>query len=90
MKFDKYDDPGHGWVKVPRKLLNKLGIEDKITTCSRQRGDYAYLEEDCDLQTFWNAMVKQGNKPEFRHHSTDKASKIRGYASFHPKFGGSL
>jgi hypothetical protein len=25
--FDIYVDPGHGWVKAPRKLLADLGIE---------------------------------------------------------------
>lgn len=90
MKFDKYDDPGHGWLKVPRKLLNKLGVEDKITTCSYQRGDFAYLEEDCDMGTFWKALEANGQILEYRTHTADRSSKIRSYASFHPKFGGSL
>lgn len=90
MKFDSYSDTQHGWGKVPRKLLNKLGIEDKITTCSFQRGAYAYLEEDADLTLFCKTMKAQGIAYEFRHHSTERSSKIRSYASFHPKFGGSL
>ena len=84
MKFNSYSDPGHGWTRVPRKLLDKLGIEDKITPYSRQRGDYAYLEEDCDLALFCSTLRARGIEPEFRHYSTDRTSKIRSYVSFRP------
>ena len=91
MKFDSYSDPQHGWAKVPRTLLNKLGIEDKITPYSYQRGDFAYLEEDADLTLFCNTLKAKGIAYEFRHHTSSwRSSKIRSYASFHPKFGGSL
>lgn len=84
MKFHSYADPGHGWLKVPRKLLVKLGIEDKITHYSYQRGDFAYLEEDADLSTFWKAMDAAGIKVEMRHRTADRTSKIRSYASYRP------
>ena len=77
--FDSYSDPGHGWVKVPRSLLKELGIEAQITPYSYQRGDDVFLEEDCDLSTFIRAMVARGITPEFRHHSANKASRIRKY-----------
>jgi hypothetical protein len=47
--FTHYTDPGHGWVEVPRALLHELGIADKITGYSYQRGEDVFLEEDCDL-----------------------------------------
>ena len=53
----KYDDPAHGWLKVSIDDLNKLGIADKITGCSYQRGGYAYLEEDMDCTTFFLAVA---------------------------------
>lgn len=43
MKLDFIQDPGHGWLKVPRKLLHELNIEHKITHYSYQRADYVYL-----------------------------------------------
>lgn len=58
--FTFYTDPGHGWVEVPRSLLNELDIADKITPYSYQRGDDVFLEEDCDLSTFADAMEKAG------------------------------
>ena len=77
--FDFYADAGHGWCKVSKQLLNELNIADKITHYSYQRNDYAYLEEDCDLSTFYNAYKdKYGIEPRFREHVSD-TSKIRYY-----------
>jgi hypothetical protein len=58
--FTHYTDPNHGWVEVPRALLHELGIADKITSYSYQRGEDVFLEEDCDLSTFDRAMEKAG------------------------------
>ena len=82
--FQVFNDPGHGWVKVPLTLLMKLGIIDKITTYSYMRGEFAYLEEDCDASTFFNAMKAKGIEPEWRSTTANKLSKIRGYASYSP------
>lgn len=58
-KYVFYEDPGHGWLRVPTLELVKLGIADKITTCSyiHPSGKWAYLEEDCDLTTFLVAKL---------------------------------
>jgi len=53
----KYDDPGHGWLKVSLKDVEALGIAEKITGCSLQRGKFVYLEEDCDCTTFFLAIA---------------------------------
>lgn len=82
-KFTIYSDPGHGWVKVPRKLLNKLGIADQITAFSYQRGEHVYLEEDCDAYTFVKAYKAQiAPVPIFQEKFTNKSSKIRSYPSY--------
>ena len=41
--FDVYEDAGHAWMKVKKDLLHKMGIADKITAYSYERGEYAYL-----------------------------------------------
>lgn len=51
-----YTDPGHGWLEVPRELLHDLGIADRVSEYSYQRGDSVYLEEDCDYFLFYQAM----------------------------------
>jgi hypothetical protein len=83
-RFDFYSDSGHGWLKVPKKELRKLHVEDRITSYSYMRGEYAYLEEDCDLGTFLQAFMETnpGVEPQFRHHSTDRYSRIRRYESY--------
>jgi hypothetical protein len=83
MKLNVYTDPGHGWVKVPKSLLKELGIANKITLYSYMRGDYAYLEEDCDASIFVEAMKKAGKPYEFKVYTTrDRASRIRNYARY--------
>jgi len=57
--FIYHQDPGHGWLQVPRQLLVKLGIEDKITVFSYLNGTTVYLEEDCDMSIFIEAFKAQ-------------------------------
>lgn len=80
-----YEDPGHGWAKVKKDLLVKLGIADQITCFSYQRGDYVYLEEDMDLGTLLGALKNRGVSVKFREFHTNKSSKIRSYNSFSKK-----
>jgi hypothetical protein len=51
-----YEDPGHGWCKIPRKLAHDLGFAHKISGCSYEDKDYIYLEEDCDFALFIDAL----------------------------------
>ena len=80
--FDVYEDAGHAWMKVKKDLLHKMGIADKITAYSYERGEYAYLEEDCDLTTFYNRYKDMyGVDIKFRRHYSD-TSRIRGYNDY--------
>lgn len=82
--FHFYSDPGHGWLKVPRKLLHDLNIANHITPYSYQRGDYVYLEEDSDLSRFmraWNATEKPA---QIIHHTGNRTSCIRKYERYQP------
>lgn len=53
--YTYFTDPGHGWLRVKRAELNDLGIANKISPYSYMRGDYVYLEEDCDMAKFMKA-----------------------------------
>ena len=55
MKLSYIQDPGHGWLEVPAKMLAELGIELKITSYSYRKGTMVYLEEDLDMHTFMQA-----------------------------------
>ena len=79
MKIHVYTDPGHGWASVPMSLLVDLGIDNKVSTYSYQRGKRAYLEEDCDLSLLIGALRERGVTPEWVEHHTDRRSPIRSY-----------
>jgi hypothetical protein len=82
LKLRRYYDPGHSWVKIKRDLLNKLSISDKISSYSYVRGDYVYLEEDCDLATLWDALEAKNIKPVFINYFGNRQSRIRNYNSY--------
>lgn len=81
--FTKYEDPAHGWVKVPLELLKELGIEDQITGFSFMTFTDAYLEEDVDETTFVNAYKKKyGEFPKLNTRHANKESKCRSYGPY--------
>jgi hypothetical protein len=82
IKLNFYSDPGHGWVKILKSRLVELGIADSISSYSYERGDWAYLEEDCDYSRLHNAFLKVGVAMELRHFNANKYSKIRSYNSY--------
>lgn len=77
-----YSDPGHGWLKVPFKLLVELGIEKDISACSYMYGEHAYLEEDCDFSKFQHAMKHAGQNFRIVDKQTNNESKIRAYRCY--------
>ena len=77
-----YADPGHGWGAVKRKVLDQLGIADKITAYSYQKGQTVYLEEDCDLSTLVTALALKGETVQYKEKHTNKYSPIRNYERF--------
>lgn len=62
-KYQFFNDPGHGWLKVSIAEIKTLGIADKISSYSYRTKNYAYLEEDCDYSIFVTAWeAKHGIK----------------------------
>ena len=54
-------DPGHGWLEVPTADVEASGYQPSryshVTVLSRQpRRCYTYLEEDCDVAGFIQAL----------------------------------
>lgn len=79
-----HSDSGHGWLAVKRGEIEKLGIADKITTFSYQKGKTVYLEEDTDLSTFKTAIEATGVTLEIKEAKPVKRSNIRGFGRFTP------
>ncbi len=75
-----YADPGHGWAKVKKSELATLNIAHLISSCSYERGDFAYLEEDCDLSIYLGAIRSRGIAYKFSGTTcANRSSRIRGY-----------
>lgn len=75
-----YADPGHGWLRVQKSDLQRLGIEDKITPYSYQRSVFAYLEEDRDMQIYLKAAREAGWVVTIRDQkASNRSSTIRSY-----------
>ena len=79
-----FQDPGHGWYKVSRKLLRKMNLLDKISSFSYQKGDWVYLEEDCDATIFFDRYKELYGEIQIRVTSNiaDNMSSIRYYDTF--------
>ena len=80
--FNSYEDPGHGWLKVPRKLLEEINLINDISSYSYQLGESVYLEEDSDLSKFFKRMEESNRPFTIKTHHTNNQSRIRTYASF--------
>lgn len=79
-----YSDPGHAWGKVKRIVLHNLGIADNISSYSYQRGEYVYLEEDCDLTALCMALNQRNTRIKFVEKRTNRDSRIRSYERYKP------
>jgi hypothetical protein len=83
LTFTFYSDPGHGWLKVPVKVIKSAGVAHLISSFSYIRGDYVYLEEDCDVMPLFTALTNQGYTPTVRAMpQSNKRSKIRSYQDY--------
>lgn len=78
-----YTDPGHGWLKVPMRHPVFQSIKEKVSHYSYVRGEYAYLEHDCDASLFILALNEHGYSYRIRIHGTDRRSKIRSYDNYY-------
>jgi len=84
MVFNYYQDPGHGWIKVPRQLLLDLGIHKEISSCSYESRDgmSVFLEEDDDATKLFTALKDKGIDMKLKSFYSNKSSKIRNYPDY--------
>ncbi len=81
MQYRFYSDPSHAWLAVKRTELIRLGIINKISSCSYEKGGTVYLEEDDDARKFVETKKALNEKitvKEIYHDNTP----IRYYQSF--------
>ena len=76
--FTRHEDPGHSWLEVSKRLLDELGITEKISSYSYRYGDTFYLEEDCDMEIFANAWkAKKPDSPLSIRNQYQESSFVR-------------
>ena len=80
-----FSDPSHGWGKVKKSMLERLGVDKNISNYSYQRGEFAYLEEDRDLGVFVAALENAKISYKFKEHRTDEDSHVRDMDRFKPE-----
>jgi hypothetical protein len=82
-----YSDAGHGWLEVDLKELVALGVASAISSYSyikrTETGTKVYLEEDCDVARFDDAMKKKNIEYACFHIDHGMDSPIRNYLRFH-------
>jgi hypothetical protein len=74
-----YTDRGHAWIEVNKKELKDLGLLDKISALSYQKGDKIYLEEDVDGTMFLNTI--KGTEFELDE-IYEEVSRVRKYKPY--------
>ncbi|NDH66864.1 MAG: hypothetical protein EBY22_02945 [Gammaproteobacteria bacterium] len=82
LKLQFFTDPGHGWIKVKKTDLVKLGIADKISPYSYMRTDFAYLEEDCDASLYLGALKQRGIEFQLLNLPSSGNSRVRSYQRY--------
>ena len=81
-----YTDPGHGWLKVPKNHPAFRVIASRISDYSYERGNFVYLEEDCDASLFLQVLHNCKIELVVHSHHSDRRSRIRGYNRFYYTF----
>lgn len=78
LTLTQHIDPAHGWLAVPRSLIEELGIGSYISIYSYEdAAGTVYLEEDADEPVFIAAAEDAGWDLRFTIEETDGLSPIR-------------
>lgn len=78
-----YADPGHGWLKVPKNHPAFRAIAPHVSSFSYERGNFVYLEEDCDLALFLKVLRNCNIALVVHDHFTNRRSRIRSYDNYY-------
>jgi hypothetical protein len=76
-------DPGHGWLQVDRDTAWAVMGHDfvRLSSCSYQRGELLFLEEDCDAPLFLNCAKAKGLEVVVHERSQSTDSVVRSFDS---------
>lgn len=77
-----YRDHQSGWFKVPVKVIHDLRVENKISSRSFIRKDFAYIDDKVDARLLFDVANQECITFNIRMHFSNKSSKIRSYEPF--------
>jgi hypothetical protein len=80
-----HHDSGHGWLEVPARELQRMGLHDRITPYSYLHQGKAYLEEDLDLGTFFDIRKLLPRPVTIKNNYMNGMCHIRDYPHYNPK-----
>lgn len=79
LKFMSYSDDGHGWLRVPKYLVQDLLGLEKISMFSYENKGWLYLEEDMDCGLFLNKLKELNLEYTIKHSRKNGQSHIRNF-----------
>lgn len=81
LSFEYMQDSGHGWLKVPKAMVEAFGVSGRVSNYSYMDREYAYLEEDCDMPLFLQAVEAQGYRISLvdSYHEDDRVRGLSRY-----------
>jgi len=84
----RYHDAGHGWYRVSRAVIKRLGLENKVSEYSYQSkgGHSVYLEEDADFPLFLSRLreldIDRDKVIQFEREVYSHRSRVRRLESY--------
>jgi hypothetical protein len=80
-----HQDSRHGWLEVPVRELQRMGLHDRITPCSYLHQGKAYLEEDVDMGTFLDIRNLLPRPFDIQNTYMEGSCFIREYPHYRPE-----
>ena len=78
-KYTVWTDPSHAWIEVPKREVKELGLLDRISTFSFEKGDNLYLEEDVDGAMFLDRINEDIFELDERYEDESRVRKYKPY-----------
>lgn len=73
------NDSGRSWLKVPRRLLDQVGLSSYVSSKSSQRKDDVYLDTTEDVPMVVLRLQRENINYRIKNVTTKKSSKVRSY-----------
>ena len=78
-----HNTPNHGWMEIPRPIINALGIQGLISPLSYQDANNIYLEQHKDYQVLSDALRYYGfNLPCAHQNELNNSIQIESLPSY--------